>query len=246
MEWDHYDAETKAHYRLKTDLAPWVWYVVKFLIYGGLGMTMEIVFTDLVRILSYLPGVGSLVGSFSSMVFPQSIPDQMLFDPRYLFAMSSVWMVLVYGTGYLVIQHLYRLMNPADHKKNPLLKKGWGSRLFRALCYALAIVLVEFAWGWILHFVMVLTFQVWPYLLPAGTQLPNAQDLFIWQYRSLLKTTTLAVLPFWLLAGMAGEVIVKKLSEKDLMRAFLTNHDDLREQKKNHLEGSGVKAPPVS
>ena len=234
MGYKHYDEETNHIYDAKTNLPVWVWVFVKFTIYGGLGMILEIVFTDLVRIVQDI--FPSSNPSFTSMIFPNSIPDQMKFDPRYLFSMSSVWMVLVYGSGLLGIESVYRFLNPAQHKRNLLFKKSLHATLIRALVYSVVIMVTEFVWGWVLHFVLIGSFQLWNTVIPAGTP-PQDNDFFLWQYRgSSLVTTTPQILLYWFFAGIAAEVVVKKLNENDMRRAFLTDHDDLREQKQQRIQ----------
>ena len=189
---------------LKPVMPRWAWLLVKFFLYGGMGLVLEIVFTDLVRCANAIPGIGKFVSSFTGMTFPAGIPDQMLFPWKYMFAMSSFWMLFVYGTGIYVIEWLYRIFKPSMRHKNMFFRRGVFSRLFRALIYALAIMVVEFTWGWF-------------YRLLLGD--------FLWQYRSFLVTTTFTILPYWFAGSIVLESIVKKTSEKDLEYAFRTDYE---------------------
>jgi hypothetical protein len=180
-------------YDYEIDLSHHTWLIIKFFIYGGLGMIMEITFSNLVRVLSFMPIIGVAVKSFTGMIFPPGIPDHFLFPWKVMYAMSSLWMVFVYGTGLSFIEWLY-----------PKLKRIKLNIFIRGIFYAVAIVLIEFIWGWI-------------YRLILGE--------FVWQYQGILVTTTLAVLPYWYIAGIAAEFICKKLHEKDLEYAFRTNYD---------------------
>lgn len=190
--------------QLKPVMPKWIWLLVKFFLYGGMGLVLEIVFTDVVRCLHAIPGIGQIVSSFTSMSFPAGIPDQMLFPWKFMFAMSSFWMLFVYGSGIYLIEWIYRMLKPSVRHKNILLRRGVISRLLRALIYALAIMVVEFTWGWF-------------YRLILGD--------FLWQYKSFLVTTTFTILPYWFAGSIVLESIVKKTSEKDLEYAFRTDFE---------------------
>ncbi len=200
----HTAGRKKTVRELKLDMPRWLWLLVKFFLYGGIGIVLEVIFTSVVRLLHLVPAAGKIVSSFTSMSFPEGIPDQMAFPPQYMFAMSSVWMILVYGSGIFAIEGLYGLLKPDPKRKLFLFRPGLLSLAFRALVYAVAILAVEFVWGWFFRLVL------------GG---------FVWQYNSILVTTTPSILPYWFFAGIAAETVVKKMSEKDLEYAFRTDYE---------------------
>ncbi len=175
----------------KTDLSHTGWLILKFFIYGCMGMVLEIFFTNFARMASLVPGIGKIVGSFVNMSFPAGIPNPMPFPWRFMFAYSSLWMILVYGSGIYSIEILYFYLKKL-------------SIFLRAACYAVAVMLIEFIWGWIFRLIL---------------------GDFIWRYDYGLITTTPSILPYWLFAGVAAEFVVKKMSEKDLEYAFRTNYE---------------------
>lgn len=177
----------------ETDLSKWQWVVLKFIIYGCLGMVIEIFFTNIVRLATQMSGIGTIVSSFSGMSFPEGIPDQIVFPWQFFFAMSSTWMIMVYGSGFFLLEATYAY-----------LKKMEVPLLLRGLAYSIIILFVEFAWGWI-------------YRLILGD--------FIWQYKGILVTTTFAILPYWYVASLVFEVVLKKMHEKDVEYAFRTNYN---------------------
>lgn len=210
-----YDRKSGKSYTPKLDI-PWLgWVAVKFVIYGGIGMNTEIIFTDIVRLLHQVPFLKGLINSFAGMSFPAGIPDQMLFPSQYMFAMSSFWMIFVYGTGFYLIENLWKFFHSLKGKKIGFItvKKGipW---YIRGFFYTWIVILVELIYGLLYHYLLFKPDYLWAY-----------NDAW-----NILRTTTLSIFPYWFLASLAAEVITRKLSETDLETAFRTNHDDRREQ----------------
>lgn len=177
----------------------WSWWVIKFFLYGAMGLVLETTFTDLVRFVYNTPDIGRYVSSFTSMGFPPGFPDQMRFPAKYMYAVTSFWMIFVYGTGIYSIEFIYRLFKPVKNHPNLLYRKGLLSMTFRAFLYSLAITVTEFCWGWIYRFLL---------------------GDFLLSYRSILITTTLSILPFWFAGGYILDIIVKKTSDQALENAF--------------------------
>lgn len=119
------------------------WLVVKFCIYGLLGISMELIFNNFKRILSKIPYLSFTVYEFVKMKLPNGIPDELSFPTKYLFSMTNLWVFWVYATGALFIDFLYRHLVT---RNVPL--------LVRALIYTGVIFVTEFCFGWLFRFIL--------------------------------------------------------------------------------------------
>ncbi len=194
--------------KLKTTMPYFVWVIIKFFIYGSLGMVIEIVFNNLTRLLM-ATGIGwinRILNSFETIVLPKDIPHAYSFPWEYLYTLETLYSIITYGVGFYLMEFIYSLYMKLKKKPNILL---------RAIPYTVAIFLTELVLGWAYKLVF---------------QLPE----FVWRYEgSFLVTTTFSILPHWFFAAMAAEVVIKKMHEKDLEYAFRTDYDFVRDSQRN-------------
>jgi hypothetical protein len=210
--------ESIRHRDYKTNLPGFVWFFAKFCIYGCFGMVNELIFTNFLRIINKVDLIRFLFLEFINMTFPHGIPnDQMSWPPQPMFSMTSFWLFFVYGFGFYLVEKIYHCFakNTGLVKNTRLdpctrweIGLGRGKRLLHLLIrlatYTIVICLVEFIFGWFYRAVF---------------------GFFVWEYPSSLRTTSLAVFPFWFGIAYLVELIVKKFGESDLEEAFLDNDD---------------------
>ncbi len=127
----------------KMDMSRPVWLILKFTIYGCLGMMVEVFFINIARIMNLIPGIRILVSEFATMTYPPGIPDAMNFPWKFMFGMTSLWMYFVYGTGLAIIEALYTFLSA---------KKV--NMFIRAIFYTFSVLFVEFVAGWIYYFIL--------------------------------------------------------------------------------------------
>jgi len=209
---------------VKMDIGPKSWFVFKFFVYGFLGMTVEIVFTNVVRLITLImPFLDPLFKSFKQIVIYHGHIDPFGFPPESLFAYTSVWMFFVYGLGLFAIEILYKLISRIEI--NFFKKHQWWFLFIRLAAYSIAIFITEFATGWIIFGILKLIEIIG--LID--------QAYLVWEYTdsaNFFKTTTFLILPFWLVASFFAEIVIKKMCEKDVEVSIRTNWDVLSGDKK--------------
>jgi hypothetical protein len=162
-----------------------VFWMVRFLTYGVLGIFLEVMFYPLVRAARECPVIKYLF-AFDWRVDP----DLKLDGPwtsKYvaLFGQSSLWMLVVYGASAFAIEFLYR---------------NWFFRwpaLLRAAVYGIAILLCEAASGFALKWIT--GCAIWIYKDAGG--------------KLFMGMTSLFILPIWMFAGFLIELIYRELMD---------------------------------
>lgn len=162
----------------------------RFLLYGFVGISSEVIFYNLVRIGRQVPLVSALF-QFSWKVDPRLDLSAIWDSPTIaLFGQCSLWMFLVYAVAsFGVIEPIYR----RTVRKHVAL---------RALFYGLAILAFEAVSGWLLFWGT--GYRIWYY-----------DDAL-----NIVGMTSLFILPIWMITGLLVELIYRELMDPDLLQAL--------------------------
>jgi hypothetical protein len=163
----------------------------RFSLYGFVGLSSEIIFYNLVRLCSRVPGL-ELLFRFEWRVDPDLKLGDVLSSPAIAaFGQCSLWMFLVYAlASFGFIEPLYRRL-----LRYPV--------VLRAAAYGTAILLWEGTSGQLLHWLT--GYKIWFYA-DAGKVM---QDM-----------TSLYILPIWMVTGLLVELIYRELMDPDLLKAL--------------------------
>lgn len=170
--------------------------LLRFVLYGFVGLASEVIFYTLVRVGRMIPGV-ELLFRFSWKVDPRLGLDGVWKAPLVaLFGQCSLWMFLVYGlAAFFLIERVYRRLYAY-----PV--------LLRAAAYGLVILAFEAASG--LAFERLTGFKIWYYDDPLN----------------VLGMTSLAIGPIWMVTGLLVELIYRELMDprvRDAIESELAN-----------------------
>ncbi len=162
----------------------------RFVLYGFVGISAEVIFYNLVKFGRRLPVVDALF-QFSWKVDGRlnlsAIWDAPLVS---LYGQCSLWMFLVYSIASLgLIEPIYR--------RTLRLPVG-----MRALFYGLVILAFEAVSGWLLFWST--GYKIWFY-----------DDAL-----NIIGMTSLYILPIWMLTGLVVELIYRELMDPDLVEAL--------------------------
>lgn len=162
----------------------------RFLIYGFVGLSAEVIFYTLVKVGRLIPGV-ALLFQFDWRVDPRLNLSAVWDAPIFTFyGQASLWMFGVYAVcAFFFIERWYRLL-----VHQPL--------ALRALVYGVTILLFELVSGLLLHWIT--GYQIWWY----------ADRL------NLAQMTSLYILPIWCVTGLIVEVLYRELMDADLVKAL--------------------------
>jgi hypothetical protein len=164
--------------------------VFRFLVYGVLGVFLEIAFYPLVRFGREIPIVKYLF-AFDWSADPRLGLGGPWETPMVtLFGQSSLWMIPVYALPALTIEILYRQW---------LFKT---SLWLRALLYGLVILLFEWATG--LAVKALTGYAIWMYTDPGN----------------IMEMTSVLILPIWMIAGILIELIYRELMDPNVRRGL--------------------------
>ena len=162
----------------------------RLLVYGVLGVFLEIVFYPLVRFGREIPIVEYLF-AFDWSVDPRLGLGGPWETPMVaLFGQSSLWMIPVYALPALTIEILYRQW---------LFKT---SLWLRALLYGLVILVFEWATG--LAVKALTGYAIWMYTDPGN----------------IMEMTSVLILPIWMIAGVLIELISRELMDPNVRRGL--------------------------
>lgn len=162
----------------------------RVLIYGFIGIAVEVIFYNLVRLGREIPGVREFF-QFGWHVDPRLGLDGVWTAPQIaLFGQCSLWMMLVYAcAAFGLVEPLYR---------------GLHSRPFylRAAAYGVGILLFEAVSGWILFWLT--GYKIWFY-----------DDRL-----NIVGMTSLYILPVWMVTGLLVELVYRELMDPELVKAI--------------------------
>jgi hypothetical protein len=155
----------------------------RLLAYGVLGVFLEILFYPLVRVGQTVPVLKYF------FMFDWKVDSRLGLDGpwhvplRTLFGQSSLWMFPIYILSALAIETAYRKWLFMRHF------------VIRALCYGVIILACEWGTGFAVK--AITCYAIWTY-----TDCLN-----------IMKMTTLAILPMWIVAGFLIELIYRELMD---------------------------------
>jgi hypothetical protein len=179
-------ADLKRNTRMKLTFA-----IFRFCLYGMVGLSSEIFFYNLVRILKDAPLVNVLFR------FQWRVDDRLnlngIWDTPVVagYGQCSLWMFLIYGVAcFYFIEAIYRRLF-----RQPT--------LLRAALYGLAILLFEGFSGVVLE--KLTGYRIW-YYADSGA--------ILWEM------TSLYILPIWMVTGLIAERIYRELMDPDLVAAL--------------------------
>jgi hypothetical protein len=163
----------------------------RFSLYGFVGLSSEIIFYNLVRLCSRVPGL-SLLFRFEWRVDERLGLDRIWDTPAVAaFGQCSLWMFPVYAlASFGFIEPLYRHL-----LRYPV--------ALRAAAYGSAILLWEGVSGRLLQ--AFTGYEIWRYA-DAGAVLWGMTSLYI--------------LPIWMITGLLVELIYRELMDPDLLKAL--------------------------
>lgn len=164
--------------------------VFRFVLYGFVGLSTEIIFYNLVKFGRRVPLVDRLF-QFQWKVDPRLNLDAVWDAPLVtLYGQCSLWMFLVYAVAsFCLIEPIYRRL-----VYRPL--------ALRAVLYGLVILAFEAVSGWVL--VWLTGYKIWFY-----------DDRL-----NVIGMTSLYVLPIWMATGLLVELIYRELMDPDLVKAL--------------------------
>lgn len=157
--------------------------LLRYVIYGVIGLAAEVLFYSLVRIGRGIPWVGKFF-LFGWHVDPRLGLDHVWEAPLVAgFGQSSFWMFPVYGTcAFFLLEPWYRRLA--------------GRHVFlRALVYGLTINAWEIVSGWLLYWAT--GYQIWYY-----------DDAL-----AIAHMTSLFILPVWMATGLIVEAVYRELMD---------------------------------
>jgi len=168
-----------------------VWFgLFRFMIYGFVGISAEVIFYTLVKVGRLIPGVALL------FQFDWRVDDRLHLAEVWkapiitFFGQCSLWMFGVYAVcAFFFIERWYRLL-----RNHPV--------ALRALAYGVTILLFELVSGLLLE--KATGYRIWWY----------ADRL------NLAQMTSLYILPIWMVTGLVVEVLYRELMDADLVKAL--------------------------
>ncbi|MGZ3457937.1 MAG: hypothetical protein ACXU86_05450, partial [Archangium sp.] len=179
-------ADLKRNARLKLTFA-----LFRFCLYGMVGLSSEIFFYNLVRILRHVPLLEVLFR------FQWRVDDRLnlngIWDTPVVagYGQCSLWMFLIYGVVcFFFIEAIYR----RTFRQHLLL---------RAVLYGHAILFFEGLSGLLLE--KMTGYRIWYY---------GDSGAILWEM------TSLYILPIWMVTGLIAELIYRELMDPDLVAAL--------------------------
>jgi hypothetical protein len=159
---------------------------LRVVLYGVLGVFFEVASFPIVRVGRMIPVIKYLF-AFDSRPDPRLALDGPWHSPlETLFGQTSLWMIPIYMLAALLIEMLYR---------NVLLHRSW---IFRAITYGLVILILELGTGLIVHWIT--GYRIWMY----------------YDRGNILQTTSLFILPIWMIIGLLVELLYRELMNPGL------------------------------
>lgn len=168
-----------------------VWFgLFRFMLYGFIGLSAEVIFYNLVKLGRLIPGL-ELLFQFNWNVDPRLNLGAIWQAPLIaLFGQCSLWMFLVYALASIaLIEPIYR-------------RTLYWPVAARALVYGLVILAFEAISGWLLFWGT--GYRIWYYDDPL----------------SIAGMTSLYILPIWMITGLIVELVYRELMDPAVLVAL--------------------------